>query len=549
MARSRSSFIVAAVGDIAALAGVALLLLDIAGVASRSPSPATFATDAGFAIAGLVAAYLARRDFAEAPAVAFALLVLGSAPAVLLAQRWPVAAAVGLAVAVVSPHALRPHRMATWIAAGALLAAAAFQAGVVPGVIAPVVALAAGALSRRLARRLSGATGRAAHDLELELERERLRSTELRARLARYEGREALQRRAGLQGSLSHRLSAMGAIARSIAQELRPAAAAPLPEVYRVAVARSADRAERLARLAAGGAAREQETTLALVWPRVSEQLVAKVKAFHRIEVKVPADLAPVAGSAAEWVQILAALADNALTAMPAGGVLTVEAGQGPEPGQARVVVRDTGIGISPERLPQLMEPFHTSHADEGAEGLGLATVAAIVESLEGRVGIVSQQGRGTRVELDVPFYAPAAPPVAEEGGAPALEGTVLLADDDPQVRRALHRLMESFGLDVAEADSGTVALAQFTADPDRFRALVLDVVMPGTPIEDIVVRARALRPSIPVLLVSGYNVGQVLDGMVALGGVRFLQKPLIREELFASLRDLFTIDGGPSPS
>jgi CheY-like chemotaxis protein len=195
------------------------------------------------------------------------------------------------------------------------------------------------------------------------------------------------------------------------------------------------------------------------------------------------------------------------------------------------------------------MEPFNTSHADEGAEGLGLATVAAIVESLEGRVGIVSQEGRGTWVELDVPFYAPAAPPVAEQGEAPALEGTVLLADDDPQVRRALHRLMESFGLTVAEADSGTVALAQFTADPDRFRILVLDVVMPGTPVEDIIVRARALRPSVPVLLVSGYNVGQVLDGMVALGGVRFLQKPLIREELYASLRDLFTVHGGPSPA
>ncbi len=360
-------------------------------------------------------------------------------------------------------------------------------------------------------------------------------------------GREALQRRAGLQGSLSHRLGAMGAIARSIAQELRPAAAAPIPEAYRVAVARSADRAERLARLASGGAAREQETTLALVWPRVSEQLGAKVKAFHRIEVKVPADLAPVAGSAAEWVQILAALADNSLTAMPTGGVLTIEAASGPEPGQARVVVRDNGTGIPPDLLPQLMEPFHTSHADEGAEGLGLATVAAIIESLDGRIGIVSQVGQGTRVELDVPFYAPAAPPVEEEGEAPALEGTVLLADDDPQVRRALGRLMESFGLAVAEADSGTVALAQFTADPDRFRVLVLDVVMPGTPVEDIVARARAIRPSVPVLLVSGYNVGQVLDGMVALGGVRFLQKPLIREELFASLRDLFTVGEGSS--
>jgi signal transduction histidine kinase/CheY-like chemotaxis protein len=544
MARSRASFISGTAGDIAALAGLALLLLDIVGVPADSGRPATLATDAGFAVAALVAAYVARRDFAEAPSAAFGLLVVGAAPAVLLAGRWPVPAAVGVAIAIFAPHCFRPHRIATWIATGGLLAAASLHAGVVPGIVAPLVAVSAGVLSRRLARRLSGASGRAAHELEQELERERLRSAELRARLARYEGGEALQRRSGLQGSLTHRLGAMGAIARSIAQELRPVAVAPLPEEYRVPVARCADRAERLARLAVGGAAREQEATLALVWPRVSELLGATVKPFHRVEVHVPADLPPVAGSAAEWVQILMALADNSLTAMPTGGVLTIEAAPGPEPGHARVVVRDTGVGIPPELLPQLMEPFQTSRADEGAEGLGLATVAAIVEALEGRIGIISQQGQGTRIELDVPFYAPAAPPATAQGAAPMLEGTVLLADDDPQVRRALRRLMESFGLAVAEADSGTVALAQFTADPDRFRALVLDVVMPGTPVEEMIVRAREVRPAVPVLLVSGYNVGQILDDVVALGGVRFLQKPLIREELFASLRDLFTVAG-----
>lgn len=551
MARSRASFIAGLAGDSAALAGLALLLVDVIGVPAELRSPAMLGSDAAFAVAGLVAAYLARRDFGESPAAAFGLLVLGSAPSVLLAGRWPLSAAVGIAVAVFAPHCFRPHRIASWIVAGGLLAASAGHAGLVAGILAPVVALSAGVLSRRLARRLSGASGRAAHELEQELERERMRSAELRARLQRYEGRETVQKRSGLQGSLTHRMGAIGAIARSIAQDLRPAAMAPIPEEFRVAVARSAERAERLARLAAGGAAREQETTLALVWPRVSDQLGGRVKPFHRIDVRVPPDLPPVAGSAAEWAQILGALAENALEAMPTGGVLTIEAAAAPHPGLARVVVRDTGAGIPPDLMPTLMEPFQTSRGDEGAEGLGLATVAAIVEALEGKIGIVSQEGEGTRVEIDVPFYAPEAPRGPALGDAAhalppgKLRGTVLMADDDPQVRRALRRLLESFGLDVVEADNGTVALAQFGEAPDRFRALILDVVMPGTPVEEVVVRARALRPSIPMLLMSGYSVKEVLDGAVALGGVRFLQKPLIREELFASLRDLFTVAPG----
>jgi len=531
-------------GDIVALAGLALLLLDLVGTPGELWRPATLAADAWFAVAGLVAAYVARRDVGEALTVAFGLLVVGAAPAVLLAGRWPIPVAVGVGIAVLAPHSFRPHRIATGIATGSLLSIAAVHAGVAPGLLAPAVAMSAGVLSRRLARRLSGASGRAAHELEQELEHERMHGAELRARLARYEGREASQRRAGPEAALTHRLGAIGAIARSIAQELRPVAAAPLAEQHRVAVARSADRAERLAWLAAGGAAREQETTLALVWPRVSEQLGDKLEPFHHVEVHVPPDLPPVAGSAAEWAQILLALADNALTAMPSGGILTIEAAPSPEPGHARVVVRDTGVGIPSELLPQLMEPFPTSRADEGAEGLGLAAVAALVEALDGRIRIVSQEGQGTRVELDVPFYAPAAAPSKTPEEMPTLEGTILLADDDPQVRLVLRRLMESIGLAVSEADSGTVALAQFTADPDRFRALVLDVVMPGTPVEEVIVRAREVRPAIPVLLISSYNVGQVLDAVEVLGGVRFLRKPIVRAELFASLRDLFTVSG-----
>ena len=107
-----------------------------------------------------------------------------------------------------------------------------------------------------------------------------------------------------------------------------------------------------------------------------------------------------------------------------------------------------------------------------------------------------------------------------------------------------MRRLLESFGFAVSEADSGTVALAQFADDPGRYRLLILDVVMPGTPIEDLVVRARELRADIPVVLISGYGVG-MMSSLLALGGLRFLPKPVAWDALVATLRDLTTDHGG----
>jgi CheY-like chemotaxis protein len=189
-----------------------------------------------------------------------------------------------------------------------------------------------------------------------------------------------------------------------------------------------------------------------------------------------------------------------------------------------------------------VLEPFRSGGRGTKADGLGLALVASMVEALEGTIRVVSKPGEGTLVELTVPFYVPAAPPPPAD--RPRFEGTVLLADDDRANRQALRRLLESFGFAVAEADSGTVALAQFADEPGRYKLMILDVVMPGTPIEELVVRARELRADIPVLLISGYGVG-MMSSVLALGGLRFLAKPVERDALVATLRDLTTDHGG----
>lgn len=243
---------------------------------------------------------------------------------------------------------------------------------------------------------------------------------------------------------------------------------------------------------------------------------------------------------------MLAALVENAVEAMPGGGILAVRAEPSDRPGYARVMVQDNGPGIPADLLPHVLEPFNTSRAEQGAEGLGLATVASLVEALDGEVHVTSSDA-GTSIELEVPFYAAAARPSA---AAPMqLAGSVLVADDDKDFRRSLVRLLESFGLEALDVDSGTVALAHLNARPDRFRVAILDLVMPGTPVAEVVLGIREKRPTFPCLLVSGLATARLVDSLLALGGVRFLKKPFTREELFYALRDLFTVEDVPAPS
>jgi DNA-binding NtrC family response regulator len=129
------------------------------------------------------------------------------------------------------------------------------------------------------------------------------------------------------------------------------------------------------------------------------------------------------------------------------------------------------------------------------------------------------------------------------------MDGTVLLADDDRDARRGMAKLLQSLGFQVLEADNGTLALARLRNEASRFRAAVLDVVMEGTPVGDIVAGIREIRPGFPVLLVSGFDTRRYVDAILALGSVRFLRKPVLREELMAALQDLFALaPAGPLP-
>lgn len=387
-----------------------------------------------------------------------------------------------------------------------------------------------------LVRRVHVVAGQRARLARETVEQQHARQVEMAARVAHLEG----ERGSPLHGLLTRRLGVIEAVAESIAGELEQARGGP-PDVQAAAALHAAHMAAQLARLAAGGRARESQTTLPSIWPRVAALLQPRLAEGHTLRTELPAALPPVAGGGEAWVQMLAALIENAIEAMPSGGM--VETGAAADAGgTVRVWVRDTGRGIRPEVLPHVMEPFYTSRAELGAEGLGLSMVASLVESLAGQVRIASKVGEGTTVELIVPAVA-APPRVADL----QLRGRFLVADDDVAVCSGVARMIRSYGAEAVEVATGTLARAQLTADSGTFAGAVLDVVMPGTPVGDVVAAVRARRPDFPVLLMSGYDTMRMVDSVLALGGVRFLKKPFTREELHAVLADL--TQGRPSDS
>lgn len=244
-------------------------------------------------------------------------------------------------------------------------------------------------------------------------------------------------------------------------------------------------------------------------------------------------------------------LAINARDAMPEGGTLTLAlARRHVSPSLALLVevpagdyvqfdVSDTGTGIAPELLPRLFEPFFTTKAFGAGSGLGLAMVYGFIRQSGGNIRILSTPGKGTNVRFIVPMTdAPPASPAPPRGPA-ALAGTehrlTLLAEDEPEVRKVIRQQLTELGFPVIEASNGLEALSMLEAVED-IALLVSDTVMPGMGGRELAASARALRPQLPILLITGYATGDAAPGNP---DIPTLRKPFDRATLGAALAAL----------
>jgi two-component system, cell cycle sensor histidine kinase and response regulator CckA len=269
------------------------------------------------------------------------------------------------------------------------------------------------------------------------------------------------------------------------------------------------------------------------------------------VALEVAAGLPAVRADRSQLELVLLNLVANARDAMPGGGRLGISAAaEALDPAAARflgvapgryvvVAVSDTGVGMDDATRVRLFEPFFTTKPPGKGTGLGLASVHGIVQQHGGAVAVRTAPGEGAtfRVLLPVAEGAPAPVP-APEVPAPRGHETVLLAEDDPGVRRYAVAALAQLGYDVLVAASGEEALRVAAAHDGPIHVLLSDLVMPGLSGRELRRRLDAARPGIPTLFMSGYAGESLADTATPL-----LAKPFTPADLGRALRKV--LDAG----
>jgi CheY-like chemotaxis protein len=265
-----------------------------------------------------------------------------------------------------------------------------------------------------------------------------------------------------------------------------------------------------------------------------------------------------VLGDAAQIRQVVMSLCLNAAEAMPGGGTLSIrtrtEAASGPlsegdrkarRSGQPvecpRVVleVADNGCGMDEPTLDRIFEPFFSTKFV--GRGMGLAAVRGIVDSHHGEIAVESEPGKGTRFSVRLPMLQLCVLEGGEKAVSEAVphrlpdaagKGTVLVADDEADVRVVVRAMLESLGYDVLEAADGVEAVELFRQRHAEIGLVLLDLMMPRMTGDLAFVEMRRIDPSVKALLASGYDESGRVGEIVSCGFGGFLQKPFRRGEL-----------------
>ena len=257
---------------------------------------------------------------------------------------------------------------------------------------------------------------------------------------------------------------------------------------------------------------------------------------------------------ASQLEQVLMNLVVNARDAMPAGGKLLIETSNVEIPSESAgaaiprniapgcwvlLRVRDTGVGMDQTTALRAFEPFYTTKQQGRGTGLGLSTVYGIVKQSGGYITLDSVKGRGTTFEIYLPRTLDA---LSTRGSATFLHDpvrgneTLLLVEDDDQVRSVAHEILKLQGYRVLPAGTPGDALQLSARFPERIHLMLTDVVMPEMNGRDLARRLLSERPDLQVLYMSGY-ADQALNSDDALTSASFLQKPLTPDSLAQAVR------------
>jgi CheY-like chemotaxis protein len=261
----------------------------------------------------------------------------------------------------------------------------------------------------------------------------------------------------------------------------------------------------------------------------------------------------PVRADPTQLQQVLINLATNARDAMAAGGTLTIKteyyetapAGTIVPAGRyACLAVRDTGIGMDAQTKRMIFHPFFTTKDVGRGTRLGLATVHGIIQQSEGYILVESEPGQGTCFRIFLPwvpgdFQESTATPAVTAFTADPGPATVLVAEDESEVRALTARTLEAAGFTVIEAENGEQALEVSRRHEGPIDLLMSDVLMPKMGGIDLANRLSEERPGIRILLVSGYSPDQTMAADDPSRVTGFLQKPFTSTELVSKASKL----------
>jgi two-component system, cell cycle sensor histidine kinase and response regulator CckA len=283
------------------------------------------------------------------------------------------------------------------------------------------------------------------------------------------------------------------------------------------------------------------------------------------IEVRtLPAnDLGSVKADPSQIEQVLMNLALNARDAMPRGGTVALETAnatldgtyardhQSVEPGRyVMLAVSDTGEGMTPETQARIFEPFYTTKEVGKGTGLGLSMVYGIVKQSGGYIWVYSEPGRGTTFKIYLPRVDQSAELVRGDNRQAKVQRgteTILLVEDDEQLRRLSSSVLAHCGYNVLVASSPEEGLAICKATSHDIRLLVTDVVMPRMNGRQLAEQVQQIRPAMRVLYISGYTNDAIVHYGVLDPGLWFLPKPYTLSALIAKVREV--LDSAPEPS
>jgi signal transduction histidine kinase len=220
-----------------------------------------------------------------------------------------------------------------------------------------------------------------------------------------------------------------------------------------------------------------------------------------------------------------------------------------PDGDYLRFIVEDDGIGMAPETLDRIFDPFYTTK--ETGRGLGLAAVSGIVRGCGGLIEVESQVGEGTTFRVYLPRVERMGASVAEETGDRAddaeLAGrTLLVAEDEGGVRRFVEQALTLAGARVITAEDGEVALQLIHEHLPELDGLILDLTMPGRGGVEVLKEAWALRSDLPTLISSGFDLADSLGELAEDPRLRILHKPYRMDGLLEAVRLLFQPGSAP---